>query len=139
MNSAQEEPSRGGEPSRKGNRKRLRRFGFHIKGRRPERLINATYVPQGPTDIRMRLRIMALSLGSFVGNKKLIECYLNDNRVHVAVMTESDVTKAKIREVALSNYSIANRSCNTEEGVKGGRGGWNPDPHTRQCLLRKRI
>ena len=57
---------------------------------------HATFVPIGPMDIRLRLRIMTLNVGSFTANKKLIECYLNDNYVHVAIITEANVTQEKL-------------------------------------------
>ena len=41
----------------------------------------------------------------------------------MAIITESDVTKARIDEVALKNYSLANHFCRTKEGVTGGGGG----------------
>ena len=103
--------------------KRLQKYGYKKAGSKPERLINETYVPQGPTDVRVRLRRMTLNVGSFASNKKLVECYLNDNCAHVAVITEAHIAQSKIANVAMGNCKVSNHCCRTEGGVKGGGGG----------------
>ena len=49
---------------------RLKKYGFKIAGRKPKGLINETYIPLGPDDIRVRLRIMALNVGRYTSKKK---------------------------------------------------------------------
>ena len=102
---------------------RLKKYGLRAKGRKALGLLNETYVPRGLTAIRVRLRIMTLNASSFPGNKKLIECYLNDNHVHVAVLTVANVAKIKITDISMNTYSLSNHCCREEEGVKGGGGG----------------
>ena len=92
-------------------------------GRKPKNLLHETYVPQGTDDIRMRLRIMTLNVGSFPGNKKLIECYVKDQRAHIVILTESNVTQTKIEDAEMSGFSTAGYCCRKEKGIKGGGGG----------------
>ena len=99
------------------------RLKFHIPGNCPEGLLHQKGKPKRAIEIRHRLKIMALNIGSLPGNKDIVTQYINDNDVHVAVIVESNVTHSKITEVQIKNYTITNTSCREDNRIKGGGGG----------------
>ena len=66
---------------------------------------------------------MTLNVRSFYGHKKIIECYLNDHQVHVAVIVESNTIKSKLDKIEMTGFKCTNHCCRKDEPVKGGGGG----------------
>ena len=113
------------EREKTGNQKRKReklreKYGYRIQGRKPKGLQHATYTPMGPEDVRCRVRIMTLDVGSFSCHKEVIECFLNDHRIHIATIAESNITKSKLDTVEVKGYARSNRCCRKDEPIKGG-------------------
>ena len=63
-------------------------------------------------------------MGSVACNKKLVECYIDDHGIRVAVIAESNVTKSRINDKELSRFPFASYRRRNGGGVKegGGRG-----------------
>ena len=75
-------------------------------------------------DIRSLLRITTLNDGSFERNKEIAECYINDGQVHVAIATESNITRSKLKGTAMRNFSLTNHYCRRGDcAERGGVGG----------------
>ena len=81
-------------------------------------------MPADEEDVRCRLRFMTLNVGGFVGDEKLIERYVNDQKVHIVVLTESNVAKTKQHFATPRNYTLT-ECCPRRDGnlTGGGDGG----------------
>ena len=49
--------------------------------------------------------------------------YINDNRINVAILTESNVTESKLKKVNLQHFTNTDYSCRVTENIRGGGGG----------------
>ena len=67
-------------------------LNYRIKGRAPRGIINNRVEPKTTEEIRLRAKILALNVGNSPSKKALLGNYMNDNGVHVVVITESNLT-----------------------------------------------
>ena len=69
---------------------------------------------------RFKTRLMTLNVYSIRNKKTAVEQYLRDNRVHVAVITETHVQEDGEGERKLQDYTLVN-TCHRQKGeTKGG-------------------
>ena len=77
----------------------------------PKGMKNAKYKEKTKRDIRHRLVILAINVDSLPSNKEILELYINDGKIHVIVVTGTNITENKTSSVVLANYAITNQNC----------------------------
>ena len=66
---------------------------------------------------------MALNIRRYSKNKKLIENYINDNGVNVAVLIETNLSNEAVKDITLLKFAITFTSSGVERRIIGGGGG----------------
>ena len=60
---------------------------------------------KGNLESKVRIKIMALNIGSFFSKKTALENYINDQEVNKIVLTEANVTQSRAGQIHLHNFS----------------------------------
>ena len=93
---------------------------FITPGRNPHNLQHSSYRPDTEQDVGHRVRLLSLDIGSFLAGKTALGNYIHDHGVKLVVLTETDLSHAKIALAALLQFTCTEHSCRIHKNIEGG-------------------